>query len=157
MKISSVIHTKCKNSLWTGSRVHQAKIIYDVAANKPFENIWTSFSAVEKKSPKGMVIRYATRRSVIYLIVTGEMVAGTCDSIDLVVDQATTGTIRPHRAKVTDLSFVAPSEKFRSSSPTNQEPRLLRLVMKKQGPDPWQQDPHVGSLEFKLASPRDWE
>lgn len=76
-------------------------------ANKTFKILLTNFSTVKKKLPEGMVIIYARRSPAIQLAVTGSTVAGICEPLHLMVNQARNATIRQSQSKITDRSFVA--------------------------------------------------
>lgn len=65
-----LIHTEPENFLSIRGCVRSANDIHKVAGNKPFEILLTSFSTVEKKVTKGMVISFATRSPVIHLDAT---------------------------------------------------------------------------------------
>lgn len=65
---------------------------------------------MEETLPKAMVTSYATRISVINIAVAGTMASGICDSLDVLVVQATAAHIRKPRKEATDLSFPAPNE-----------------------------------------------
>lgn len=57
-----------------------------------------------------MVIIYVTRTQVIHPIVTGDIDAVVCESINVMVGQITASTILQSQINVTDLSFAAPNE-----------------------------------------------
>lgn len=103
-KVSGLIHTIPKNSLWIRCSGNSANKNHEVAANKPFGIVKTSFSTVEKKLDKGMVICYATRSPVLYLADTGPIVAAICKTLNSIVANATAVLIRQPRAEATDLS-----------------------------------------------------
>lgn len=98
-----------------------------------------------------MFIRYARKRPVIQLAVSGTMGTEICDSLNVMVNKAMTAPVRQQRIKVTDMSFAAPDENILSSTPTSQELLLSRPVNTKLGPAPSQRDPQVFNLENKAA------
>lgn len=125
-----------------------------MAANKPLEISLFNYFAVEKKFPKKVDTRYATKRSNIHLAATRTTVAEICASLNLMVYQATAASIRLPRTEVTDLSLAAPDEEISNSTTTNQESLLSRPVKTKLGFAPRQQDPRVCPLKTKSASPQ---
>lgn len=73
-----------------------------------------------------MIIGYATRSQVIYLAVTGTLVARICDYLALMLDHTTVVPIRKPHTEVIDLRFAAPDKEITNSMPTDQESLLLR-------------------------------
>lgn len=128
-----------------------------MVANKLFEILSTIFSTVEKKIPKGMVIRYAIRIPVIHFAVSGTMVTEICQSLKSMEDEVTEAPIQHLRAKVTAPGFSAPDEEITDFSPSNQKLLLSWSVETKLGSTPRHQDPSPGNLENKPASPQDWQ
>lgn len=116
-RISGLTYTKPKYS----RRSRSVNRIHKVAANKSLEILLATFSTIEIKISNGMIISYDTRSAAIHSAVSGTMVAGICESLNLTLDQATAAPIRQPRTKVTDLSFAAPDEKTTSFTPTNKE------------------------------------
>lgn len=93
-KISGHIHTEPKDSFPTGRRISLANAIHIVGSDLTSEILLTSFSAIEKKLPKEMIIISCTTTSqIIHLTVSSTMVAAICESLNLVVHKAMT---HPH-------------------------------------------------------------
>lgn len=102
-------------------------------------------------------ISCTTRSLVILFAVPGNMGAEICVFLDSIVDQATTVTIRQPRNDITNLSFVTPVEKFRSTTATNQKSLLLKLVRTKNGFAAMQKDRLTSNLGNKLTPSQNWE
>lgn len=58
-------------------------------ADKSFEILSTSFSTIKNGFSKEVAIIYALRRPAIHLTITGDMAAGICEFLNLILDQAT--------------------------------------------------------------------
>lgn len=129
-----------------------------MTANTPFKILFANLSATEKE-PERMVMSYATRNSAIHITAagTGDMFAGIYERLDIMADQSTAATIRLPQTEVTDLSFAASDKKNNSSTSTNNEPLISRPIKTKRNTVLRQQDPQVGNLETKLASPQNWQ
>lgn len=85
-KTSGAIQKEPKNVLWTGRRVRPANGIHTLEANKPFRDLLTKISAVEKRLPKEMRISYAIQSTVIYLAITGTMTVEICKYLNFAMD-----------------------------------------------------------------------
>lgn len=59
-------------------RVRPVTGIHKVVVIEPFKILFPNFFGVEKKLPKGMLTGYATRNSVIYVIVTSDTATEIC-------------------------------------------------------------------------------
>lgn len=80
-RIPCLIHMDLKNFLWTKCHVRLAITNHEFVEKKLSEIELTNFSAVENNLPKGLVISYATRSSIIRLAVNGTMCTGICESL----------------------------------------------------------------------------
>lgn len=90
-------------------------------SNRPFKTFLTHFSTIEMKLYERMDISYVSRSLVIHLAVTGSITAIVYESLNIIVDQATSVSIRKPRTEVTDLSFAGPDEEITISTATNLE------------------------------------
>lgn len=137
-KISCLIHTILKNALWKGCPVRPTSGIHEMAENKLMKNLLAIFIAAQKKFPEGMVICYATRNLVIHSTIMSAMATGTCESLNLLLNQATAVSIGLLRSKLTDLCLVASDETITNSTATNQDSFHSRPVRTKHRPAPRQ-------------------
>lgn len=99
-----------------------------------------------------MVIIYAIKSPVLDLAITKTEAAEICESVNIVVDQATAATMRQPQTKFTDLSFADTDEEITNSTLSNQKLCLWRCVKTELYPALRQQDAQVEKLENKLVS-----
>lgn len=119
--MSGIIHTEPENFPWTGRCVRSANGIHEVVTYKTFEFLLANSSIVEKKLRNAMVTRFEKRSPVILSAAIGTLATEICESLNLMVDQATATAKQQLRTKVTDLSLAAPDGEIINSTPTNQE------------------------------------
>lgn len=68
-----------------------------------------------------MRIWYATWSKVIHVAITGIMVAGLCESLNLMVDQDIAASIMQQQIKFNELRFAVPDEEIPDSTPKIQK------------------------------------
>lgn len=119
-KIFELIHPEPEHVPWTGYCLCTAIWIHWVEANKPVEISLTNFSALERKLPKKMVIRFRARGPVIHLAIAGSIAVKICEAWHLMVGSTVAKTIQQPWTKVADLSFAPPDDKISRSMSTTQ-------------------------------------
>lgn len=92
--ISGLIQTEPEIGLWAECRVCSANAIHDVDKNKSSEILLTSFSIVEKKLHKRIVISYFTKSPLIYGAVADTTSAAFCKFLNLTVYKSTAVPVR---------------------------------------------------------------
>lgn len=93
IKTFGLIHTQPKHFVRARPRVRQAYGIYEVVAHKTIE-IFIIFFAVEKPLTQEMDIGFSTKSPAINLAFATTMAIEIGESIDLMVNQATSTPLR---------------------------------------------------------------
>lgn len=139
-KISGLINTDVKNSSRGECPARSASAIPKVVAKNPLKILLNNFSAVKKKLPERMDIFYVRRSPATDLAVTGFIVVGKCQSLNMMDNKATAAIIWQPQPKVTKLNIAASAENISNSASTNQESLLSRPINIKRGPTLKQKD-----------------
>lgn len=110
--ISSLIHTKPNN--FCGQEVVSAKLIRSMKWRRTSRSRFYLLVSqpLRIKLPKTMVTSFATKSLIINITIPEDMAVGVCESLKLMMGQATATTIRQPITKVTALSIVATDEKI---------------------------------------------
>lgn len=104
-----------------------------------------------------MATSNSTRSPIIYLDFSGSIAIEIFQSLNLMVDQTTTETIRQVRTEDTDRGIAASDERILISTPNNMELLLSRPIKTKRDPAPAHQIFFTGKLENKPALPQNWQ